>query len=62
MLAKLGDARLCLQQWESCSSYHPGGRADRFNWDLLKDGQGNPRNARSLLLAYGLWGRSTVGL
>lgn len=47
------DARICFQNWQSCSSCHPGdGRADGFNWDLLNDGIGNPKNAKSLLLAH----------
>lgn len=47
------DARLCHQQWQSCASCHPGdARADGFNWDLLNDGVGNPRNTKSLLLAF----------
>jgi DNA-binding beta-propeller fold protein YncE len=46
------DARLCFQQWQSCASCHPDGRADALNWDLLNDGFGNPKNTRSLLLAH----------
>jgi YVTN family beta-propeller protein len=47
------DATLCRGGWQSCSSCHPGGaRADGFNWDLLNDGFGNPKNTRSLLLAH----------
>ncbi len=47
------DARLCYQGWQSCSSCHPGeGRADGLNWDLLNDGIGNPKNTKSLLLAF----------
>jgi YVTN family beta-propeller protein len=47
------DATLCLQGWQSCSSCHPGdARVDGFNWDLLNDGIGNPKNTRSLLLAH----------
>jgi YVTN family beta-propeller protein len=47
------DAELCLQGWQSCASCHPGGgRTDALNWDLLNDGIGNPKNTRSLLMAY----------
>jgi YVTN family beta-propeller protein len=46
------DARLCLQGWQSCASCHPDGRADALNWDLLNDGEGNPKNTKSLLLSH----------
>jgi YVTN family beta-propeller protein len=47
------DARICYDGWQSCSSCHPGeGRVDGFNWDLLNDGIGNPKNTKSLLLAH----------
>jgi cytochrome c peroxidase len=46
------DACLCFQKWQSCSSCHPDARADGLNWDLLNDGIGNPKNAKSLLLAH----------
>jgi YVTN family beta-propeller protein len=46
------DATLCREQWQSCASCHPDGRADGLNWDLLNDGIGNPKNAKSLLLAH----------
>ena len=47
------DARICLQGWQSCASCHPGdARMDGLNWDLLNDGLGNPKNTKSLLLAY----------
>jgi len=46
------DAALCFQRWQSCSSCHPGGRADTLNWDLLNDGMGNPKNTKSLLLSH----------
>ncbi len=45
------DATACFQQWQSCASCHPDGRADGLNWDLLNDGLGNPKNTRSLLLS-----------
>jgi YVTN family beta-propeller protein len=43
------DASLCFQQWQSCASCHPDARMDGYNWDLLNDGMGNPKNAKSLL-------------
>ncbi|MDR2754834.1 MAG: beta-propeller fold lactonase family protein [Planctomycetaceae bacterium] len=43
------DATLCFQYWQSCASCHPDGRMDSYNWDLLNDGLGNPKNAKSLL-------------
>jgi cytochrome c peroxidase len=46
------DADLCLQQWQSCASCHPDARADGLNWDLINDGLGNPKNAKSMLLAH----------
>ena len=42
-------AAMCFQQWQSCSTCHPEGRADAVNWDLLNDGIGNPKNTKSLL-------------
>jgi len=47
------DARNCFQGWQSCASCHPGdARVDGLNWDLLNDGIGNPKNTKSLLLAF----------
>jgi hypothetical protein len=47
------DASICLESWQSCSSCHPGdARPDGLNWDLLNDGEGNPKNTKSLLLAW----------
>jgi DNA-binding beta-propeller fold protein YncE len=46
------DATLCFQHWQSCASCHPDARMDGYNWDLLNDGQGNPKNAKSLLFAH----------
>jgi YVTN family beta-propeller protein len=46
------DATVCRQQWQSCSSCHPDGRADVVNWDLMNDGVGNPKNTKSLVLAF----------
>ncbi len=44
------DASTCFQAWLSCASCHPDARTDALNWDLLNDGIGNPKNAKSLLL------------
>ncbi len=46
------DGRHSFQNWLSCVSCHPDGRADGLNWDLLNDGIGNPKNARSLLWSH----------
>ena len=46
------DATLCFQLWQSCATCHPDARMDALNWDLLNDGLGNPKNAKSLLLAH----------
>ena len=46
------DATLCLQQWQSCASCHPDARMDGYNWDLLNDGMGNHKNAKSLLFSH----------
>jgi YVTN family beta-propeller protein len=46
------DGRLCHQGWQSCASCHPDGRADALNWDLLNDGEGNPKNTLSLLWSH----------
>jgi YVTN family beta-propeller protein len=47
------DATICYQGWQSCASCHPGdARVDGLNWDLPNDGIGNPKNTKSLLLAY----------
>ena len=45
------DARLCFQHWQSCASCHPDARMDGYNWDLLNDGMGNPKNTKSLLFS-----------
>ncbi|MDR2641902.1 MAG: c-type cytochrome [Planctomycetaceae bacterium] len=42
-------AGFCFQSWHSCASCHPDGRMDAYNWDLLNDGMGNPKNAKSLV-------------
>ncbi|MBI5690449.1 MAG: cell surface protein [Verrucomicrobia bacterium] len=47
------DATLCFQQWQSCASCHSyDARVDGLNWDLLNDGIGNPKNAKSLLWSH----------
>jgi mono/diheme cytochrome c family protein len=47
------DATLCFQTWQSCASCHShDARVDGLNWDLLNDGIGNPKNAKSLLWAH----------
>ena len=46
------DATICFQHWQSCASCHPDGRVDGLNWDLMNDGLGNPKNAKSMLLAH----------
>jgi len=45
-------AKMCFENWQSCSSCHPDGRMDGFNWDLLNDGIGNPKNVPSLLYSF----------
>lgn len=46
------DATLCLEHWMSCVSCHPDGRCDGLNWDLLNDGSGNAKSAKSMLLTH----------
>jgi YVTN family beta-propeller protein len=46
------DASICYQQWQSCISCHPDGRADGLNWDQQNDGLGNPKNTKSLLYSH----------
>ena len=46
------DATFCKQGWLSCATCHSDARVDGQNWDLLNDGLGNPKNARSLLWSY----------
>jgi YVTN family beta-propeller protein len=47
------DGAICFQGWQSCSSCHSSdARVDGLNWDNLNDGIGNPKNAKSLLLAH----------
>jgi len=44
-------SKVCFQGWQSCATCHPDGRTDGLAWDLMNDGLGNPKNAKSLLLA-----------
>ncbi len=46
------DATYSFQHWLSCASCHPDARADGLNWDLLNDGLGNAKNAKSLLWSH----------
>jgi YVTN family beta-propeller protein len=47
------DASLCYEHWQSCASCHSSdARVDGLNWDLQNDGIGNPKNVKSLLLAF----------
>ncbi len=43
------DSTICYQNWQSCASCHPDGRADGFNWDNLNDGLGVSKQAKSML-------------
>ncbi|MCR4575909.1 MAG: cell surface protein [Lentisphaeria bacterium] len=45
-------AEICFQNWQSCATCHPDGRADGLNWDLINDGMGNPKQTKSLLLSH----------
>ncbi len=46
------DADFCFQKWLSCVSCHPDARTDSLNWDLLNDGMGNPKSAKSMLYSH----------
>jgi mono/diheme cytochrome c family protein len=47
------DGSICFQGWQSCATCHSfDARVDGLNWDLMNDGLGNPKNARSLLLSH----------
>ncbi len=46
------DSTACLEQWMSCVTCHPDGRCDGLNWDLLNDGSGNAKSAKSMLLTH----------
>jgi YVTN family beta-propeller protein len=51
--ALFNDATFCFQGWQSCASCHTSdARVDGLNWDLLNDGIGNPKNAKSLVFAH----------
>ncbi len=56
------DASLCFQSWQSCVSCHPDARVDALNWDLLNDGQGNPKNTRTMFLAHRTSPVMTLGI
>jgi len=46
------DGTRSWQGWLSCATCHPEGREDGILWDLLNDGDDNPKNTKSLLLAH----------
>jgi len=46
------DGTRCFQHWLSCATCHPDGRVDGLNWDLLNDGLGNPKNAKSMVWSH----------
>ena len=46
------DGTMCFQQWQSCASCHPDGRADCLNWDLLNDGMGNAKQSKNLVYCH----------
>ena len=47
------DATICFQGWQTCASCHSSdARVDGLNWDNLNDGIGNPKNAKSMVLAH----------
>ena len=46
---RFNDGRICFENWYSCSSCHQeDGTMDSLNWDLINDGLGNPKNAKSM--------------
>ncbi len=46
---RFNDGRICFENWYSCSSCHQeNGTMDSLNWDLINDGMGNPKNAKSM--------------
>jgi DNA-binding beta-propeller fold protein YncE len=56
-------AEKCFQGWQSCASCHPGdARVDAYNWDLLNDGIGNPKNNRSLLYSHRIQPAMALGV
>jgi mono/diheme cytochrome c family protein len=46
------DGTRSFQDWLSCATCHPDGRVDGLNWDLLNDGLGNPKNAKSMVWSH----------
>jgi len=46
------DGQHSFQHWLSCGTCHPDARVDGLNWDLVNDGIGNPKNARSLVWSH----------
>lgn len=46
------DGMMCFQQWQSCASCHPDGRADALNWDLVNDGIGNPKQTKNMMYSH----------
>jgi mono/diheme cytochrome c family protein len=46
------DGAMCFQQWQSCASCHPDGRADGLNWDLINDGIGNPKQTKNMVYSH----------
>ena len=46
------DGSMCFQQWQSCASCHPDGRADGLNWDLVNDGIGNPKQTKNMVYSH----------
>ncbi len=45
------DAKICLQNWQSCHSCHPFTRPDALNW-VLGGGNNTPKNAKSMLYSW----------
>jgi len=46
---RFNDGRICYQNWQSCASCHQeDATIDSLNWDLINDGMGNPKNAKSM--------------
>lgn len=46
------DASTTTQEWLSCATCHPEGRADGLNWDMPNDGVGNPKNTKSMYKVF----------
>lgn len=46
---RFNDGRICFENWLSCASCHQeNATVDSLNWDLINDGMGNPKNAKSM--------------